>query len=171
VSTTAPPTDVPAVEAPNTPRSVGSKFPINRVVAFLGPYLAILSGVVADWLIVHVHLLSSFHTTATTVAGAITQVAVFALTALLTWAGQHKWLDGWQKYETAAVAVAGVAGVADQVQSIFDGPEVAPDQHPSAQGDYDPEIAGGDSAPVDPNEDPDLDTPEPPPASDDEALA
>lgn len=80
------------------------KIPINRVVAFAGPYIAILSGAVADWLLVHVHLLSLFHTSKTAVAGMITQTVVFGLTALLVWLGQHKWLTGWQKwaYETAA---------------------------------------------------------------------
>ena len=77
-----------------------SNIPINRLVAFAGPYIAILSGAVADWLIVHVHLLSLFHTTNTQVAGAITQIAVFGLTAILVWLGQHKWLTGWQIFES-----------------------------------------------------------------------
>jgi hypothetical protein len=73
--------------------------PINRIVAFAGPYVAVLSGAVADWLLVHVHLLELFHTTRTQVAGAITQLTVFGLTALLTWLGQQKWLTGWQQHE------------------------------------------------------------------------
>jgi hypothetical protein len=81
-----------------------SNFPINRVVAFAGPYIAILSGALADWLIVHVHLLGLFHTTSTQVAGAITQIAVFGLTALLVWAGHHKWLTGWQNFEAVLTA-------------------------------------------------------------------
>ena len=80
-----------------------SKVPINRVVAFAGPYIAILSGALADWLIVHVHLLSLFHTTSTQVAGAITQIAVFGLTAILVWLGQQKWLTGWQHFEAQIV--------------------------------------------------------------------
>ena len=77
-----------------------SNIPVNRVVAFAGPYIAILSGALADWLIVHLHLLSLFHTTNTQVAGAITQIAVFGLTAILVWLGQHKWLTGWQIFES-----------------------------------------------------------------------
>lgn len=111
-----------------------SKLPVNRLVAFAGPYIAILSGALADWLIVHVHLLSLFHTTNTQVAGAITQIAVFGLTAILVWLGQHKWLTGWQQFEQL------VAG------EIANGPDVPSEEAP--EGDYDPEIAGGDSEPV-----------------------
>lgn len=121
-------------------------FPINRVVAFAGPYIAILSGAVADWLVVHVHLLSLFHTTGTQVAGAITQISVFGLTSILVWLGQHKWLSGWQKW--AYEAAAG---------EPFNGPEPLLDELPN--GEYDPEMAGEGDTPVeepitpqDPNE-------------------
>lgn len=123
-----------------------SKFPVNRVVAFAGPYIAILSGALADWLIVHVHLLSLFHTTNTQVAGAITQISVFGLTALLVWLGQQKWLTGWQNFE-AIVAGEGA-----------NGPDVVPEDAPS--GDYDPETAGEGSEPVVEPDEP----PPPPPA-------
>lgn len=110
-----------------------NKLPINRIVAFAGPYIAILSGAVSDWLLVHVHLLELFHTTKTQVAGAITQIAVFGLTAILVWLGQHKWLTGWQQFEQL---VAGEAA---------NGPDVPPEDAPA--GDYDPETAGEGSEP------------------------
>jgi len=78
--------------------------PVNRIVAFLGPYIAIASGVVTDWLLVHVHLLALFHTTHEQIASTITQVVVFGLTALLVWLGQQKWLEGWQRFERTATA-------------------------------------------------------------------
>jgi hypothetical protein len=112
--------------------TVTSKFPLNRVIAFAGPYIAILSGALADWLLVHVHLLELFHTTKTQVAGAITQLTVFGLTALLTWLGQQKWLDGWQKFEGQ------VAG------EEANGPEPPLDEHPADLGDYDPELAAAE---------------------------
>jgi hypothetical protein len=118
------------------PEPKQSAFPINRVVAFAGPYIAILSGAVADWLVVHVHLLSLFHTTGTQVAGAITQISVFGLTSILVWLGQHKWLSGWQKW--AYEAAAG---------EPFNGPEPLLDELPA--GSYDPETAGEGSVPVD----------------------
>lgn len=130
-----------------------SKFPLNRIVAFAGPYVAIASGAVADWLIVHVHLLALFHTTKTQVAGAITQIAVFGLTAILTWLGQQKWLSGWQKWETT------IAG------DIFNGPDVAAD--PASMGEYDEEdFDPGDYEPApDEGEDEEEEGVSPPPAA------
>ena len=75
--------------------------PLNRIIAFAGPYIAIASGAVADWLLVHVHLLSLFHTTHSSIASWLTQATVFALTAVLTWLGQQKWLSGWIAHEIA----------------------------------------------------------------------
>lgn len=93
---------------------------LNRLVAFGGPYLAVASGAIADWLLVHVHVLSLFHTTHNTLAGAISQASVFALTTLVVWLGHQKWLDGFQKwaYQNAAVAV-----------TDFDGPLALPEGH------------------------------------------
>jgi hypothetical protein len=84
-----------------------NEFPINRIVAFAGPYVAIVSGALADWLIVHVHILGLFHTSQTAISGAVTQIIVFGITALLVWAGHQKWLSGWQSWErTVAGAMA-----------------------------------------------------------------
>jgi hypothetical protein len=77
---------------------MSGKLPLNRVVAFLGPYIAVISGGIADWLFVHVHFLADFHTTHTQVASAISQGIVFVITAGLVWLGQQKWLTGWQQY-------------------------------------------------------------------------
>lgn len=98
-----------------------SNFPINRIVAFAGPYIAVISGALADWLIVHVHILGLFHTSQTAISGVITQVIVFGITALLVWLGHQKWLTGWQNWERT------IAG------PVFNGPEVAP-----PTGEYDP---------------------------------
>jgi hypothetical protein len=98
------------------------KVPINRIVSFAGPYIAVISGAVANWLFVHVHFLATFHIKQTAVSSALTQLGVFALTALLVWAGQLKWLSGWQRWETA------VAG------SVADGPDLGI----RPQGEYSP---------------------------------
>ena len=100
-----------------------TNFPINRIVAFAGPYIAVVSGALADWLIVHVHILSLFHTSETAISGMLTQGLVFGLTALLVWLGQQKWLSGWQNWETR------VAGEA------YAGPNVG---ELPPQGEYDP---------------------------------
>jgi hypothetical protein len=110
-----------------------SKFPINRIVAFAGPYIAILSGVIANWLLVHLHFLSSFHTQSSSITKWLTQALVFGFTAGLTWLGHQKWLTGWQKWETMIAS------------EVFNGPGL----EPALQSDeYDPAVAGGDSEPV-----------------------
>jgi len=71
---------------------------LNRIVAFGGPYLAALAGVVATWLTAHVHLFATFHVGNNDLADAIAQATVFGVTTLVVWLGQHKWLDGFQKW-------------------------------------------------------------------------
>jgi hypothetical protein len=108
-------------------------FSLNRIVAFGGPYIAVASGAVADWLLVHVHFLSLFHTTRTTLAGAITQVVVFGVTATLTWLGHQKWLEGYQAW--AYGKHSGTAGLPAGVD-----PSGPVNTQPS--GDYDPNEFG-----------------------------
>ena len=137
--TAAPPVVAPAPGASSTLFGL----PINRVVAFAGPYVAILSGAIADWLIVHVHLLSLFHTTSTTVAGAITQLGVFGLTSILVWLGHHKWLTGWQQFQAAVAgpAASGPVAALDTTDAVVP-PEAL------LGGAYDPATAGEGSEPV-----------------------
>jgi hypothetical protein len=75
----------------------------NRVVAFFGPVISILAGVVASWLGRH---LPGLHLNTGTAAGTITQRLKFAIGALVTLALQHRWLDGWQKWEAMQPPVA-----------------------------------------------------------------
>jgi hypothetical protein len=70
--------------------------PFNRIVAFVGPYIAVGSGAIAAWLLTHLHVLSMFHLTDNQVATAISQLTVFGITAGLTWLGHQKWLTGHQ---------------------------------------------------------------------------
>lgn len=76
-------------------------FPINRVVAFAAPYVATLSGALASWCLVHVHFLSLFHLSSSQLATGLAQIITFVLVAGMTYASQHKWLDGWQKWEAS----------------------------------------------------------------------
>jgi hypothetical protein len=73
-------------------------FPLNRLIAFAGPYIAVISGVVADWLVVHVHILATFHVGDNDIAQAISQIIVFGVTAFVVWLGHQKWLDGYQQW-------------------------------------------------------------------------
>lgn len=86
-------------EAPTSSTS-SSRIPINRVVAFLGPVIAVVAGAIADWLLLHVHVLGDFRERSQVVSG-ISQMIVFGVTAVLVWAGQSKWLTGWQRQEKA----------------------------------------------------------------------
>jgi hypothetical protein len=85
--------------------SKSSPFPVNRVVAFMGPFVAILAGACATWLGQH---FPGLHLNTSKVAGQITQAIEFAIGAGITFALQHKWLAGWQQWEalTAAPATA-----------------------------------------------------------------
>lgn len=74
------------------PRLLG--IPFNRIVAFLGPYIALTSGAVADWLLVHVHLLGLFHFQHDGLATGIAQLIIFTLAAGITWLGHQTWLKG-----------------------------------------------------------------------------
>lgn len=89
--------------------------PFNRLVAFLGPYIAIASGAISTWLLVHVHFLALFHVTQTQVGSAISQVLVFGVTTTVTWLGHQKWLQGHHVQMQAEA----VRGLAVQVQSIL----------------------------------------------------
>jgi hypothetical protein len=92
---------------PQTGEEGPARFPLNRVVAFAGPYVAILSGAIAAWLGNHFPGLAIDRGTVT--ANVATAIE-FALGTGVTWALHHKWLDGWQRWEAAALALQGGAG-------------------------------------------------------------
>ena len=89
--------------AAQDPSTSGQRFQINRVVAFLGPYIAIVSGALATWLVRH---FPGLHVDQATLGSTITQGVVFIIGAAVTYGLQHKWLDGWQKYEGQVANVA-----------------------------------------------------------------
>lgn len=80
------------------PQPAAKTFPLNRVVAFLGPYVAIVSGVIAAWLVTH---FPGLHLNKASLETTITEAIVFVIGAVVTWALHHKWLDGWQRWESA----------------------------------------------------------------------
>lgn len=80
-----------------------TKFPLNRIVAFLGPYIALASGAVVDWLFVHLHFLANFHTNNSAITTWLSQALVFGLTSLLVWLGQQSWLKGWIAWESKVI--------------------------------------------------------------------
>jgi hypothetical protein len=118
-------------EEPTVPTFLG--FPLNRVVAFFGPQIAIIAGYIATWLVEHLEFL---HLDAKGTTGAIINVIVFALTALLTWLGQHKWLDGWQKWEQRVVP------------SLADNEDIPTDDELRASGGFDGDPSHPDDVPT-----------------------
>jgi len=68
--------------------------PLNRIVAFVGPYISVASGLVAAWLLQHVHLLGLFHLQHDGLAAAIAQGLIFGLVTIITWLGHSGWLKG-----------------------------------------------------------------------------
>jgi hypothetical protein len=70
--------------------------PLNRVVAFAGPYMSAVAGGVASWLVARVNIAGlpglDQNNLKTGIAGGLT----WLLVAGLTWAGHSKWLTGHQ---------------------------------------------------------------------------
>jgi hypothetical protein len=89
-------------------------FPVNRVVTALSPVIAIIAGGIASWLGTKFPGLNLNTGQAST---EIAQGIMFASVALGTVAIHYKWLDGWQKWESA---VAPVVGPAMQVVESLD---------------------------------------------------
>lgn len=56
--------------------------------------LPVLAGALSNWLIVHLHFLAAFHLTASSVAGELTQLGVFGVSAGLAWLASHHILSG-----------------------------------------------------------------------------
>ena len=70
--------------------------PLNRVVAFVGPYMSAIAGGIASWLVARVNIAGlpglDQNNLKTGIAGALTWLLVSGL----TWAGHSKWLTGHQ---------------------------------------------------------------------------
>lgn len=85
-------------------------FPLNRIVAFLGPHISWLAGLLATWLVVHVHFLGLFHVTGSRIAYVLAQLGTFAVVTLVTWLGHQKWLDGFQRWAYGVIGSTPLAG-------------------------------------------------------------
>ena len=94
-------TEDPVLADPEVSTLAG--FPLNRIVAFAGPLLAIVAGYIATFLAENLEFL---HLDSSGTQGTITNWLTFTLTAVLVWVGQHKWLDGYAKWERVALAPA-----------------------------------------------------------------
>lgn len=66
--------------------------------------IPVLAGALANWLVVHLHFLASFHITASGAAGVISQLGVFAVSAGLAFLASHHILKGTYAPKPAPVA-------------------------------------------------------------------
>jgi hypothetical protein len=81
----------------NTPN-----LPLNRILALLGPFIAIASGGVASWLSQN---FPGLVTNVPETTAGIIQGVTFVVGAAIAWALQHKYLDGWQRWEGGLLAI------------------------------------------------------------------
>src|SRR5919198_4474139 len=88
--------------------------PTNRIVAFLGPYISVVAGGIAAWLVAKVNVAGipglDEHNLQTTIASGLT----FLIVAAVSWAGHAKWLTGHhiQLQPDGQVTVAAAQGAA-----------------------------------------------------------
>lgn len=90
--------------------------PINRIVAFAGPYISVVAGGAATWLTAKANVLGiediGQDNLATQIGGGLT----FTLVSILSWLGQSKWLTG-HHLQMAADAQVHAAGLAAPLPS------------------------------------------------------
>lgn len=91
---------------------------LNRVVAFLGPYISVVAGGIAAWLVARVNVGGIPGLDKANLATEIAAGLTFLLTAGLSWLGHSKWLKGHHivLQGDAAVAVAAVASSGGPVE-------------------------------------------------------
>lgn len=103
--------------------------PLNRVVAFVGPYMSAIAGGIASWLVARVNIAGlpglDQNNLKTGIAGALTWLLVSGL----TWAGHSKWLTG---HQIAMEADARVNAAAIGVAVAAPAPAAAPAAPPVA---------------------------------------
>jgi len=137
----------PVIDAPPEGGDVAG-FPINRIVAFIGPQISWIAGLIATWLVTKVDVLGipglDQHNTATWLSGAIT----FIVVSVLTWLGHQQWLKGHHIELRNAGLLAATAN-----SPLNGAPLGAP------QGEYDPTTAalpGDNGTPEDKQDDEEL---------------
>ena len=135
-------------------------FPLNRVIAFAGPYISIAGGGVATWIVAKLNLIGVAGLDQADLAQQVAGALTFTLTAGLSWLGQAQWLKGHHTQMASDAAVQAAALAAPQQRQS----DVPPDPA------HDALIALGEDLPDDEEEfgtPPGQDgrvTPEPPPA-------
>jgi len=134
--------------------------PINRVVAFAGPYISIVAGALAAWLVARANVLGVPGLDERNLATDISAALSFVLVAVLSWLGSAKWLAGHRiamqgDALVAAAALAAPVAVAVPVAASSDEEafaaatltRLAPGEQPSRMDDEDGDPATGPAVP------------------------
>ena len=116
--------------------------PFNRLVAFTGPYISILAGVLATWLLAKLNALGIAGLDEGELAQQIAAALTFTLAATVSWMGQSQWLKGHQ------VQLAGDAQV--QSAALAVAPGLPPDAPPDPE--HDALLSWGEDLPDDAEE-------------------
>jgi hypothetical protein len=88
-----------------------TRIPLNRVVAFAGPYISAVAGGTASWLVAKVNIAGLPGLDQNNLQTAIAGALAWLLVTGLTWAGHSKWLTG-HHIELDAEARVNAAGMA-----------------------------------------------------------
>ena len=99
--------------------------PLNRLVAFAGPYISIFAGVIATWVIAKANALGISGLDESDLAQQLAAGLTFTLVAVLTWLGSSQWLKGHhvQLAGDAAVQAAAIAVATPQAVEAPPDPE------------------------------------------------
>lgn len=135
--------------------------PLNRIVAFVGPFIAVIAGALADWLLARVHVLGTFRDKQALTSD-VSQMLIFIVTTGVVWLGQQKWLQGWIAFEASEAPGGpddqGLYGVSDgyyETDQDYEG-----DYHEGDEMVYDQDV----DQPTEPQPQPQPPpTPQPPP--------
>jgi hypothetical protein len=107
------------------------QIPLNRVVAFAGPYFSLIAGAIVAWLAARVNIAGIPGLDQQNLQTAIAGGLAFLLTSGLTWAGQQKWLTGHHveilaqaKVDAAAATQTAPAGTVSDADEFADMPDL-----------------------------------------------
>lgn len=75
--------------------------PANRIVAFAGPYISLVTGAASAWLVLKVHLIGELGIAQTALSTALTGGITATIGAVIPHLGFQKWLDGHQKFSSS----------------------------------------------------------------------
>jgi hypothetical protein len=85
-----------------------TKSRITFIIKFISPYVSILAGALASWILVNLKFLGAFHVNHNQVAQIIASVIIFVMTSALTYLSSHTQvipaLERWALVDTPVTA-------------------------------------------------------------------